>query len=152
MADEKNPFEAVQAMMLENLERVQGATQSYIDMVEKAMRGFPGADEDRIATFKAYVERRVAANHEFAEKLLRAKDFQEAFRIQVEYFQSQLRAVAEDASKIGTQVAGSFNRPTTGWALARLADRLYRAGRSKDWIKVKNRNHPAMYRVMDALA
>ena len=53
MADEKNPFEAVQAMMLENLERVQGATQSYIDMVEKAMRGFPGADEDRIATFKA---------------------------------------------------------------------------------------------------
>ena len=42
MADEKNPFEAVQAMMLENLEKVQGATQSYIDMVEKAMRGFPG--------------------------------------------------------------------------------------------------------------
>jgi hypothetical protein len=114
MADEKNPFEAVQAMMLENLERVQGATQSYIDMVEKVMQGFPGADEDRIATFKAYVERRVAANHDFAEKLLRAKDFQEAFRIQVEYFQSQLRAVAEDASKIGTQVAGSFNRPTTG--------------------------------------
>jgi Phasin protein len=151
MANEKNPFEAVQAMMLENLERVQGATQSYIDMVEKAMRGFPGADEDRIATFKAYVERRVAANHDFAEKLLRAKDFQEAFRIQVEYFQSQLRAVAEDASKIGSQVAGSFNRPTTGWALARFADRLYRAGRSKDRIKVENRNHPAMYRVMDAV-
>ena len=101
-------------MMLENLERVQGATQSYIDMVEKAMRGFPGADEDRIATFKAYVERQVATNHDFAEKLLRAKDFQEAFRIQVEYFQSQLRAVAEDASKIGNQLASSFNRPTTG--------------------------------------
>jgi hypothetical protein len=50
MADEKNQFAAVQAMVLENLERVQGATQSYIDMVEKAMRGFPGADEDRIAT------------------------------------------------------------------------------------------------------
>ena len=113
MADEKNPFEAVQAMMLENLERVQGATQSYIDMVEKVMQGFPGADEDRIATFKAYVERRVAANHDFAEKFLRAKDFQEAFRIQVEYFQSQLRGVAEGASKIGTQMS-SFNRPTTG--------------------------------------
>ena len=114
MGDEKNPFEAVQAMMLENLEKVQGATQSYIDMVAKAMGGLPGADEDRIATFKAYVERQVAANHDFAERLLHAKDFQEAFRIQVEYFQSQLRAVAEDASKIGSQVAGSFNRPTTG--------------------------------------
>ena len=44
MANEKNPFEAVQAMMLENLERVQGATQSYIDMVEKAMRGFHAVD------------------------------------------------------------------------------------------------------------
>ena len=111
MGDETNPFEAVRAMMLQNLERMQNATQSYLDTIEKAMRGFPGADEDRIATFKAYVERRVAANHDFAEKLLRAKDFQEAFRIQVEYFQSQLRAIAADASQIGTKIASSFNRP-----------------------------------------
>ncbi|SDF02289.1 ATP dependent DNA ligase domain-containing protein [Bradyrhizobium brasilense] len=31
-------------------------------------------------------------------------------------------------------------------------DRPYRAGRSRDWIKVKNRNHPAMSRVMEALS
>ena len=114
MGDEKNPFEAVQAMMLENLEKVQGATQNYIDMVAKAMGGFPGANEDRIAAFKSYLERQVAANHDFAERLLHAKDFQEAFRIQVEYFQSQLRAIAIDASEIGTKIASSFNRPTTG--------------------------------------
>ena len=114
MGDEKNPFEAVQTMMLENLEKVQGATQNYIDMVAKAMGGFPGASEDRIAAFKSYVERQVAANHDFAERLLHAKDFQEAFRIQVEYFQSQLRAIATDASEIGTKIASSFNRPTTG--------------------------------------
>jgi hypothetical protein len=112
MADEKNPFEAVQAMMLENLEKIQGATQSYIDMVAKAVGGFPGADQDRIATFKAYVERKVAANHDFAGRLLHAKDFQEAFRIQVEYFQSQLKDIAEDASKIGSQLAGSLKPPT----------------------------------------
>jgi hypothetical protein len=114
MGDEKNPFEAVQAMMLENLEKVQGATQSYIDAFAKAMGGLPGADEDRIATFKAYLERQVAANRDFVEKLLHAKDFQEAFRIQVEYFQSQLKAIAADASEIGTKIASSFNRPTTG--------------------------------------
>jgi hypothetical protein len=39
------------------------------------------------------------------EKLLRAKDFQEALRIEVEYFQSQLKAAAEDASQIGTKIA-----------------------------------------------
>ena len=114
MGDETNPFEAVRAMMLQNLERMQNATQSYLDTIEKAMRGFPGANEDQITDFKAYLERQVAANRDFLEKLLRAKDFQEAFRIQVEYFQSQLKSVAENASEIGTQVASSFNRPTTG--------------------------------------
>jgi ATP-dependent DNA ligase len=31
--------------------------------------------------------------------------------------------------------------------VSKRADRRYRAGRSKDWIKVKNRRHPAMSRV-----
>jgi hypothetical protein len=110
MEAEKNPFEAVRAMMFENLEKVQSATQSYIDTVEKAMRGFPGANEEQITTFKAYLERKVSANRDFAEKLLSAKDFQEALRIQVEYFQSQMKAAAEDATQIGAKIATSFNR------------------------------------------
>ena len=108
MAEVANPFEAVQAMMLKNLENVQNATQSYIDTVEKVLRGIPGVNDEQISTFKAYVERKVAANRDFAERLLRAKDFQEAFRVQVEYFQSQLKAAAEDAHQIGTKVASSF--------------------------------------------
>ena len=108
MADAANPFEAVQAMMLENLERVQKATQSYMDTFENAMRGVPGASDDQITTFKTYVERKVAANRDFVEKLLRAKDFQEVFRIQVEYFQSQLKAAAEDAHQLGTKMASSL--------------------------------------------
>jgi ATP-dependent DNA ligase len=34
--------------------------------------------------------------------------------------------------------------------VSKRSDRPYRAGRSKDWIKVKNRMHPAMDQVMDA--
>lgn len=112
MGEPANPFEAVRAMMLENLEKVQSATQSYMDTVEKTMRGFPGANDEQIATFKAYIERKVAANLDFVERLLRAKDFQEAVRIQVEYLQSQLKAAAEDASQIGTKIASSLNRST----------------------------------------
>src|SRR6476659_5007200 len=119
MGDAANPFEAVRAMMLENLEKVQGATQSYLDTDEKAMRGFPGANEEQITTFKAYLERKVAANRDFVEKLLRAKDFQEAFRIEVEYFQSQLKAAAEDASQISSKMPSSFNR-STGRTFARF--------------------------------
>jgi hypothetical protein len=58
---------------------------------------------------KTDLEWQIAANRGFAEKLLRAKNFQEAFRIQVEHFQSQLKVVAEDASKFGTQ---SLKPPT----------------------------------------
>ena len=112
MADEKNPFEAIQALMLENLEKKQGVSQSYLDMFEKAMQGFPGANQERIADFKTYLERQVAANRDCLEKLLRAKDFREAFRIQVEHFQSQLRVVAEDAQKFGAQIASSLRPPT----------------------------------------
>jgi hypothetical protein len=38
METAKDPFEAVGAMMHENLDKVGSATQSYLDMVEKTMR------------------------------------------------------------------------------------------------------------------
>jgi bifunctional non-homologous end joining protein LigD len=34
--------------------------------------------------------------------------------------------------------------------VSKYKDRPYRAGRSLHWIKIKNRKHPAMSRVMDA--
>jgi len=111
MEGDKNPLEAVCNMMIETLERSRTATQSYIDMVEKTMRSFPTANADQVGTFKAYVERQVAANHAFVDRLLRANDFQEAFRIQAEYLQTQLKTAAEDAAQIGAKVGGSFGRP-----------------------------------------
>src|SRR6516165_1552034 len=61
---DKNPFEAVRAMMLENLEKVGTATQSYLDIVERTMRAFPGANQEQISTFKECIERQVAANRD----------------------------------------------------------------------------------------
>ena len=95
----QNPFEAVRTMMLDNLEKMGAATQRYLDMVETTMRGFPGANQEQIGAFKAYLERQIAANRDFVKKLLRAQDFQEVFRIQVEYFESQLRAATTPRKK-----------------------------------------------------
>jgi bifunctional non-homologous end joining protein LigD len=36
--------------------------------------------------------------------------------------------------------------------VSKRRDRPYRAGRSPDWVKVKNRKHPAMDRVKEAFA
>jgi bifunctional non-homologous end joining protein LigD len=36
--------------------------------------------------------------------------------------------------------------------VSKRQDRPYQAGRSKHWVKVKNRQHPAMSRVMEAFS
>ena len=112
METEKNPLEAVRAMMIQTLEQSRSATQNYIDLFGKTMRSFPSANEAQVGAFKAYIERQVAANHAFVDKFVRAKDFQEAFRIQAEYLQDQLKAAADDAAQLGVKMAGSFNRST----------------------------------------
>src|SRR3974377_644107 len=104
-------FDTVRAMMLENLERAGFATQMYVDMVERTIRLFPGANQEQIRIFREYIERQVATNRDFMERLLRANDFQEAFRIQIEYFQSQLKAAAEEATQIGAWMVGFANSP-----------------------------------------
>jgi hypothetical protein len=108
---DKNPLEAVRTMMIETLEKSRSATQNYLDLIDKTMRGFPNANAQQLGDFKSYIEKQVATNHSFADKLLRAKDFQEAFRIQAEYFQSQLKAATEDATQLGAKMAASF-KPT----------------------------------------
>jgi len=34
--------------------------------------------------------------------------------------------------------------------VSKRRDRSYRGGRSKDWVKIKNRSHPAMERVKES--
>jgi bifunctional non-homologous end joining protein LigD len=36
--------------------------------------------------------------------------------------------------------------------VSKRQDRPYRGGRSKDWVKVKNRSHPAMERVKESFS
>jgi ATP-dependent DNA ligase len=51
------------------------------------------------------------------------------------------------------EIGPDLFRAACSWGLegivSKLADRPYRAGRSKDWVKIKNREHPAYRRVQD---
>lgn len=51
---------------------------------------------------------------------------------------------------IGPELFAAACRMGLEGLVSKRRDRRYGAGRSKDWIKVKNRSHPAMARVMDA--
>ena len=66
------------------------------------MRLLPGANEEQT---------HLATSREFMERLLRAKDFQEALGIQVEHLQSQLTAAAEETTQIGAWIVGLANLP-----------------------------------------
>ena len=111
--ESKNPFDAVRSMMEENLAKVGSATKSYLDLLQKSMLSVPNANEDQINSFRAYVERQVAANQAFVSKLLGAKDIQEAVQIQVEYFQSQMRNSVNDAMQLTDKIAASA-KPSAG--------------------------------------
>lgn len=111
--ENKNPFDAVRSMMEDNLAKVGSATKNYLDLLQNSMLSVPNANEDQINAFRAYIERQVAANQAFVSKLLRAKDIQEAMQIQVEYFQSQMRAAVNDAMQVTDKIATS-SKPSAG--------------------------------------
>jgi phasin len=63
-----------------------------------------------------YAEKNVAASLDYAQKLLHAKDVGEVMRIHSEYVQSQMKALAEQASEMGqimTQTAMNAAKPKT---------------------------------------
>jgi bifunctional non-homologous end joining protein LigD len=57
-----------------------------------------------------------------------------------------------EQGEIGPDLFDAACRMGLEGLVSKHRDRPYQAGRSKHWVKVKNRKHPAMYRVMDALA
>src|SRR5262249_1480115 len=57
-----------------------------------------------------------------------------------------------ERGEIGPELFRAACRMGLEGLVSKHRDRPYQAGRSRYWVKVKNRRHPAMYRVMDALA
>ena len=108
--DSKDPFDAVRSMMADNLEKIGGATKSYLDLLQKGMLSVPNANEDQISAFRAYIDRQVAANQAFVSKLIAAKDLSEAMQIQVEYFQSQMKAAVNDTTQLTDRIATASQR------------------------------------------
>jgi bifunctional non-homologous end joining protein LigD len=56
-----------------------------------------------------------------------------------------------ERGEIGTELFLAACRMGLEGLVSKHRERPYQAGRSRHWIKVKNRKHPAIYRVMDAL-
>jgi bifunctional non-homologous end joining protein LigD len=54
-----------------------------------------------------------------------------------------------EAGEIGAELFRAACRMGLEGLVSKRRDRPYQAGRSRHWVKVKNRKHPAMTRVME---
>ena len=101
MASIKSSAENVRAMLTEANGRLRKASAEYFGLLEKGLTSSPPPIADQAKRFCSYMERSVAATCDLGDKLIQAKDMQDAFKIQSEFFQGQMRALTEQTKGMG---------------------------------------------------
>ncbi len=96
-----NPSENLRSMLGEALARLRKANAEYFDLLEKGLASSPLPIADQARQFCDHMQRNVSATFDLGDKLIQAKDMQDAFRLQTEFFQDQMRALTEQTRSLG---------------------------------------------------
>ena len=88
-----------------------GAAQRTVDTMENAGTTVQAISKDVTRRSFGYAEQNVAAAFDLAQRLVRAKDMQEAVQIQAEFMRSQFNAMQSQMKEFGA-VAQSAMKPT----------------------------------------
>jgi len=106
--------ENVRAILSENLAKVRKANDDYFQMLEKGLSSSQLPVSDQARHFAELMQRNVTATFDFCDKLIKANDPQEAMRIQSDFFQTQMRAMTDQARSMGEAamkaMTGAFTR------------------------------------------
>jgi phasin len=108
--------------------------EKSVEQARKAMDGFIGAAQRTVDTFEgsantvqasakdmtrktfAYAEQNIAAAFDLAQKMVRAKDMQEAMQVQAEFVRSQFESMQTQMKEFGSMaqnaMAQSAQKPT----------------------------------------
>lgn len=105
--------------------------EKSVDQARKAMDGFIGAAQKTVDTFEgsattvqasakdmtrktfSYAEQNIAAAFELAQKMVRAKDVQEAMQAQAEFVRSQFEAMQTQMKEFGSLAQSAIKQPTS---------------------------------------
>jgi hypothetical protein len=108
MTASDNPADAMRSSMAQNLDAARKAMVNYFQFVEKSLSASPLGANHPAQALRKYIEGNVEATFDLSDKLLHAHDLQDVVRIQTEFFQSRMQALAEQtkdfrdaASKVG---------------------------------------------------
>jgi hypothetical protein len=77
-----------------------GAADTYFDFFEKMISSFPSGGTEVGEKLKSYAETNVASTREFIKQLSRAKDFEDALRIQTKFMHAQMQAFGEQTTAV----------------------------------------------------
>ena len=97
MTKHEQPFEALSETAAQAVEEsTRGAMDNYFSFLQNIW-----GSNDLTEKMKTYTARNISASTDCMHKLSQAKNFQEAFRIQTEFMQTQLKSFAEQAKSLG---------------------------------------------------
>ena len=116
MADMNPSAENVRAMLGETLARLRKANAEYFELLEKGLKASPLPIADQARHFCDYMQRNVNATFDLGDKLIQAKDMQDAFKLQSDFFQMQMRALTEQAKSMGES---AMKAATSGFGMKR---------------------------------
>jgi phasin len=101
MSDAKLSADESRAMLSEANGHLRKASAEYFDLLEKGLSSSQLPVADQAKQFCGYMQRNVTATFDLGDKLIQAKDMQEAVRIQSEFFQDQMRSLTDHAKSMG---------------------------------------------------
>jgi len=104
MSDADLSADKVRTMLTESLERLRKASAEYFELLEKGLSTSQLPVADQAKQFCGYMQRNVTATFDLGEKLIQARDMQDAVKIQSQFFQDQMRSLTDHAKSMGASV------------------------------------------------
>lgn len=101
MSDANVSADKIREMLAETLDRLRKASAEYFDLLDKGLSSSQLPVADQAKQFCGYMERNVTATFDLGNKLIQAKDMQEAVKIQSEFVQDQMRSLTDHARSMG---------------------------------------------------
>jgi phasin len=101
MSDANLSADKIRTMLAEANGRLRKASGEYFDLLEKGLGSSPLPVAGQAKQFCDYMQRNVTATFDLGDKLIQAKDMQDAMKIQSDFFQDQMRSLTDHAKTMG---------------------------------------------------
>src|SRR4029077_10944325 len=101
MSDANLSADKIRAMLAEANGRLRKASADYFELLEKGLSSSQLPVANQAKQFCGYMQRNVTATFDLGDRLIQAKDMQDAVKIQSEFFQDQMRSLTDHAKSMG---------------------------------------------------